>query len=353
MSGLAATISSSMPVSSVTTGGIGRLGFDERDEAVDHLAGPDPHGSDLGDLREPRGASGRLQVDHAEGGRGEPGRRPVGRGEPHQVAAEPREPGVALDDLRHEPPLEALRAAAQPQELRGHVPHLERPAAADDERAQAVGERVRALGAPAGARGAAGGAGSGESPSADSNADPRRHPPAATSPGESGSERSSWPPGGAGARPSTRTLTRSVPAASAAVLTSGAEHRELAGRPAGRIPGLELAAQVDRRHPALDRGAEQPRPRGQGGDQRGVRSAPRRGPAPRPPAGGRRAARGGPRPPARPRRRRNRPSRSRRSRADRWSRRSSSRHPRRTPRGARAAPGGPRARRRARGLAET
>jgi hypothetical protein len=127
-------------------GGDGPVRVHEGDEAVDHLARPDAHRADLGHLRQPGRAAGRLQVDDAEGGRRQAGSRPVRRRQADQVAAEPGEPGVALDDLGDEPSLEPLGTAAQPQQLGGHVPNLERPPAPHDERAQAVGQRVRALG---------------------------------------------------------------------------------------------------------------------------------------------------------------------------------------------------------------
>ena len=112
----------------------------------------DAHRADLGDLRGPGRAAGGLEVDDAEGGVLQSGGVPVGRRQAHQVATEPGQPGVALDDLGHQPALQALRAAAQPQELRGHLADLERAAAAGQQRAQPVGERVAPLGARLGER---------------------------------------------------------------------------------------------------------------------------------------------------------------------------------------------------------
>ena len=124
----------------------------ERDEALDHLAAAHPHCADLGDLREARRPAGGLEVDHAEGRAGQARRRPLRRRQPDQVAPEPGEARVALHDLGHQPPLEPLGAAAQPQQLGGDVPHLERPAPAGDEGAEPVGQRVGPLGPGLGRR---------------------------------------------------------------------------------------------------------------------------------------------------------------------------------------------------------
>ena len=72
-------------------------------------------------------------------------------------------------------------------------------------------------------------------------------------PGDRGAERSNCESGGAAGRPSTRILTRAVPAAAAAVLTSGPSTASSAAEPPGRVARLELAAEVDRRHLAVDR----------------------------------------------------------------------------------------------------
>ncbi len=133
----------------------GELGHDRRDrparvdqrlEALDHLEAPHPHGADLGDLRVAGRAAGGLQVDDAERRVGQVRVRPVRRGEAHQVAAQPGEARVALHDLGHQLALEPLGAPPQPQELRGDVAHLEGPAAAHEQRAQAVGHGVAPLG---------------------------------------------------------------------------------------------------------------------------------------------------------------------------------------------------------------
>ena len=174
--GLAATMASSIPVRSVTTGGIGRPGLTRVAEALLHVAAP---GSGRRRSRSPSSARARRRWSPGRRRRrsacGQLGAGPVRRREPHQVAPEPGQPRVALDDLGDQPALQALGAAAQPQELGRDVarPRAAGPGARAARRGGRAGSRRPRH--RAGVRGVAGGVASRWTPAIDSNGGLRRH----------------------------------------------------------------------------------------------------------------------------------------------------------------------------------
>ena len=216
---------SSIPVSPVTTGGMGRPGSTrvlKRSSTRRPLMRTAPISVTLEWPGEPAGG---LEVDDAEDGLGEVGVRPVGRREADQVAPEPGEPRVALDDLGDQAALQALGAAAQAQELRRDVAHLEGTAPPHEQRAEPVGHGVTALGAGLGRGQGKPELGGDGQPATDANGGLRRHRPALRGrrdPGARGArDRSSWALAIRGGSPSTSRRTARAPDAPAAVSTTG------------------------------------------------------------------------------------------------------------------------------------
>ena len=115
--------------------------IDQGFEPVDDLAALQTDRRDLCDLGAARRSSGRLDVEDAERGLVHGRRRPPRRRQPDQVPLTPCQTLVALDDLGHEPPLQAFGTRAHPQDLRDDMPRLERTAATYQQITQFVGER--------------------------------------------------------------------------------------------------------------------------------------------------------------------------------------------------------------------